>query len=185
MKLLLLLGVSVLLVGSVTDRGSSLAAETASVSPDWTHNQANGISFRLGTESAERPLVVLFWATWCPYCKALMPHLQSIKLEYGENVDIVAIHFRADKSDPADYVANMGYEFLLLPNGEPIAEIYGIWGTPGVLIIDKDRRIKFDLRQLVVPQGLVDEKAKHGQKAARLAPFWAAQIRRELRQVVR
>ena len=27
--------------------------------------------------------IVYFWATWCPYCKALMPHLQSILDEYG------------------------------------------------------------------------------------------------------
>ncbi len=27
--------------------------------------------------------IYLFWASWCPYCKALMPHLQSIQVEYG------------------------------------------------------------------------------------------------------
>ncbi|MCP5091039.1 MAG: redoxin domain-containing protein, partial [Gammaproteobacteria bacterium] len=28
----------------------------------------------------QQPVILLFWATWCPYCKALMPHLQSIRL---------------------------------------------------------------------------------------------------------
>src|SRR3546814_9228256 len=47
---------------------------------DWSSDVCSSDLF-----SAGRPTVVLFWATWCPYCKALMPHLQSMLDEYGND----------------------------------------------------------------------------------------------------
>lgn len=185
MKVTHLIIVLFFLFGGLTGAGGFVSAEEPEISPDWSHTTVSGSEFRLGEQVARRPVVVLFWATWCPYCKALMPHLQSIKLEYGDRLDIVAVHFRADKSDPESFINKAGYDFVLLPNGEPIAEIYGIWGTPGILIVDGARNIRFDLRSLDVPTDLVRSDQKHTQKANRLAPYWAAEIRRHLDQIVR
>ncbi|MCH7898120.1 MAG: TlpA family protein disulfide reductase [Proteobacteria bacterium] len=148
--------------------------------PDWRLTTADGGSVRLSQEVQEQPVILFFWATWCPYCKALMPHLQSIKLELGDDVEILAINFR-DKGDPVAFVEAAGYDFIVLADGDDVAELYGIHGTPGVLIVDRDQVLRFDLRAL--PQREIPSNAdalSHAKKAAYRAPYWAAEIRRSL-----
>ncbi len=41
--------------------------------------------------AAGKVYVVEFWATWCPPCRASMPHLSELQAEYGEKVTIIGI----------------------------------------------------------------------------------------------
>lgn len=165
--------------------GNSIAAGEERVAPDWTLQSASGESITLSEVAAEQPVIVLFWATWCPYCKALMPHIQSIRLEYGDEIRVLAVHFRDDKGDPVAFIKSTGYDFTLLPGGEEIAELYGVWGTPGLLIIDTDRVIRFDLYTLPkLDLSAAGESQTHSKKAAYLAPYWAAELRKSLDHVL-
>lgn len=164
------------------------AAATAAeqrVAPDWTLTTPDGEPVTLSDISARRPVILLFWATWCPYCKALMPHLQSIDLEYGDEIEILAIHFRDDKGDPVGFVRDAGYDFTLLTDGNHVAKLNGIWSTPGVLVVDRYRNIRFDL--YAVPRRELpnsNEEPDHRSKAAYRAPYWAAEIRKSLDAVL-
>jgi thiol-disulfide isomerase/thioredoxin len=152
--------------------------------PDWTLSSSEGESVRLSTEVRQQPVVLFFWATWCPYCKALMPHLQSIRLEYGDQVKILAINF-AEKGDPIGFMQQRGYDFTLLPDGDEIATINGVFGTPGVILVDQKQQIRFDLRTLPQLRLRDDETASgHQQKAAFLAPYWAAELRKSIDAVL-
>lgn len=157
-------------------------ATDAITSPDWTLVAADGESVRLQDVVSARTTILLFWATWCPYCKALMPHLQSMQLEYGDKIQVLAINFR-DDGDPVTFMKDNGYDFTLLLDGESVAELYGIWATPGVLIVDGDREIRFDLRALP-PIDVPQKRATHRLKAAHRAPYWAAEIRKRLDTLV-
>ena len=109
-----------------------------------------------------------------------MPHLQSIKLELGDDIEILAINIR-DKKDPVAFVEAAGYDFTVLANGDDVAELYGIHGTPGVLIVDRDQVLRFDLRALPQREILSNgDDLSHAKKAAYRAPYWAAEIRRSL-----
>ena len=154
------------------------------VAPDWSLASADGETIRLSAEVREQPVIILFWATWCPYCKALMPHLQSIRLEHGEDVKILAINFRED-GDPVEFIRNAGYDFTVLPDGDEVAAAYGVHATPGVIVVDAERLVRFDLRAL--PRlNIPPEWASRGNsvKAAYLAPYWAAEIRKSLDRVL-
>ena len=145
------------------------------IAPDWTLSTPNGQAINLADEAEKQTTVLFFWATWCPYCKALMPHLQSIRIEYGDSVKILAINI-AEDADPVAFIDNAGYDFTLLLDGDAVAENYGIFGTPGLFVIDANRRIDFDIRSLpsLSPPNN-GRKKSHARKAAYLAPYWAAQ----------
>ena len=164
---------------------SALGVTTGDKAPSWVgRDLLDGSQVEFPTILKGRPAVLVFWATWCPYCKALMPHLQSIKLELGDDIEILAINFR-DKGDPVAFVEAAGYDFTVLPGGDAVAELYGIHGTPGVLIVDSDQVLRFDLRAL--PQRDIPssgEELSHSKKAAYRAPYWAAEIRRALDAVL-
>jgi len=127
------------------------------------------------------PTIVLFWATWCPYCKALMPHLQSIVDEYGDRVTVLAINFRED-GKPAEVLNSRGFEFVLVPDADDVAESWGVKGTPGLFLADKTGRVVFS--RFAIPESdypahpmAGEKKLSNSQKASRMAPFWAARLR--------
>lgn len=145
----------------------------------WTLPRADGTPFSLSDNVGERPTVVLFWATWCPYCKAVMPHIESMLLEHGTDAFEVAAITIGEDGDPAMFLHKQGYDFTLLPDGEKVAERYGVRGTPGVLIFDRQGHQVFDLREQPA-QTLETGNLTRREVAARRAPFWAAQIRKAL-----
>ena len=152
----------------------AIAADSAH---DWALSSDDGEIIRLSEEVRRQPVILFFWATWCPYCKSLMPHLQSIRLEYGEGVKILAINFR-DDNDPAAFIRRTGYDFTVLPNGDDVAKLYDVWVTPGVMIVDQERNIRFDLRSLpMIDAPASANTGNHKAKAAYQAPYWAAEIR--------
>ena len=151
------------------------AADTA---PNFATVTASGSPITLEDTVRDKRVVLFFWASWCPYCK--MPHLQSLKLEYGDELEIVAIHFR-DDADGQAFIEGEAYDFVVVPDGGAIARRYGIHATPGVVIPDASLEIRFDLRDLQ-RRGLPvsDEELNHRQKAGFRAPYWAAEIRKAL-----
>lgn len=131
--------------------------------------------------AAGRPIIVLFWASWCPYCKALMPHLQSMLDEYTpERLEVLAISFREDEPDDAQKMLDaQGYDFVTELGGDELADSWGATATPRLYLVGPDGRLLYDMqanpsepnrRYLTAP-------SSHAGKAARIAPHWAAQLR--------
>jgi cytochrome c biogenesis protein CcmG/thiol:disulfide interchange protein DsbE len=152
--------------------------QSAETAHDWELTSSEGQTIRLSDEVKQQTTVLFFWASWCPYCKALMPHLQSMRLEYGEDIKILAINFR-DDGDPVAFIEDAGYDFTVLPEGDDVAAAYGIKGTPGLIIVDSGQLIQFDLRALPRQnQSTAESSDSHKKKAGYRAPYWAAEIRK-------
>ena len=86
------------------------------------------------------------------------------------------------------FLEKYGYQFLLIPKAEEIAESWGVKGTPGLFLADQSGHVVFDLR--AIPESAYpsdrfgnNEELKRFQKASRGAPFWAAQLRKALDQL--
>jgi thiol-disulfide isomerase/thioredoxin len=155
--------------------------------PGFEITGSGGEVFRY-PQSLEGPTIILFWATWCPYCKALMPHLQSIVDEYDGRVQVVALSFM-DDGNPAAYLAERGYDFRLILHSEEVAKRWGVKGTPGLFLADQSGRVVFS--RSAIPAAAYRAKPsenyddlKHYQKAARRAPYWAAQLRIAVHQLL-
>ena len=119
-----------------------LAACTLAAAQDVKHalpfdgRGASGEAIRFDPDHLQRPAILLFWATWCPYCKALMPHIQSVyDAAGGQRLDVFAIDIK-DDGDPVAELKERHQTFTLVRDGDDIAERYGIKGTPGLLLVD-------------------------------------------------
>lgn len=158
----------------------------------YAQNAVPGSSFTLATvdgdeltlpDNQEGVGVYLFWASWCPYCRALMPHLQSIVDEYGNEVTVYALNFR-DQRDAAGYMAENGFDFVLLPDADGVAERWGMRGTPGLVIVDGEGAVRFNLYDVLAENPPGYDEMSHSQRAQRRGPFWAARIRETLDEVL-
>jgi thiol-disulfide isomerase/thioredoxin len=166
-------------------RASETAAETVFDwrPPEFVAKTSAGTTFHYPAD-LQGTTIILFWASWCPFCKALMPHLQSIIDEYSYEVRVLALNIREDE-DPVKFLEEYGYEFLLIPEAEEIAESWGVKGTPGLYLADQSGQVTFNLRAIpknaYPPERFANnEELKRYQKAARGAPFWAAHLRKAI-----
>jgi len=86
-----------------------------------------------------KPVILHFWATWCPYCKKLQPKLVELEKKYKDSgIEIVAISFNEDEGAmPQDVIKARGYDFITAVNGEPVVKLYGVRGTPTTFFINR------------------------------------------------
>lgn len=154
------------------------SASLAAPPDEFTLESLEGQSYNLPADQ-EGIGIYLFWASWCPYCRALMPHIQSIRDQHGGKVTVYALNFR-DEKDPRIMVAEKGFDFIVFPDADEVAADWGVHGTPGLFIVDESGRVRFNLYEVAVENPPGYDDLSHAQKAARRAPFWAARIRETL-----
>ena len=154
----------------------------ADPAPAFSLTGSNGQTVSFPREQAGVD-IYFFWASWCPYCKALMPHLQSMIDEYGSNIEVFAFNIRDDE-DPVTYLEKSGYSFTLMPEADEVMPLYGVKGTPAVFLVDGSGALRLSLYSLNYPKNNLNADMKHSQKAVRKAPWWAAQIREEIDRIL-
>ena len=83
-----------------------------------------------------KPAVMLFWATWCPYCKAFMPYAKQIQADYvDQGVQIVTFNAKErGEGDPAAYVASLNFPMVAIADADSIAEQYDVKFIPGLMV---------------------------------------------------
>jgi thiol-disulfide isomerase/thioredoxin len=92
-------------------------------------------------------IYVDFWATWCPPCRAALPHTQQISQRDETNKgDLVVLGiggFNEDADTLRDFQKANNYTFrtLLDAGGNKVAESYGVQGIPTFVIIGRDGKI--------------------------------------------
>ncbi len=112
------------------------AVQSGDPAPEWELTNAEGEEIVFPAHAGSAPAVLFFWATWCPYCHAVMPYLDTIRTDYAAaDVNVYAINFK-DDGDPVAHMEELGYDFVVLPLGDLVADDYGVWGAPGLLVVD-------------------------------------------------
>lgn len=111
--------------------------------PEWQlYNEAGQLV--KSSDFLGKPLVIHFWATWCPYCKKLQPGLDKLYQKYQvDGLQMIAVSIREDEGAmPQKELDNRGMSFKTLINGEDMARsLFNVSGTPTTVFIDKTGHI--------------------------------------------
>ena len=153
------------------ERGELDAGDRA---PPWIATTFAGDTVHFPELLEGKPTVVVFWATWCSYCKAFMPYLEGIHETYGsDRINIVTINAKEDGSgDPAAYIADLGFPTIAVRDGDAIAADYDVEYVPGLMIVDGDGMVAYRRAWTELPAGET------------VANLWSVQIRLGLDQLL-
>jgi thiol-disulfide isomerase/thioredoxin len=75
-----------------------LGIEVGTRAPAVTVNALDGKPVDLGQYIGKTPMLIEFWATWCPNCRELMPALIDAERKYGKRVKFVALAVAINQS---------------------------------------------------------------------------------------
>lgn len=141
----LLLLVAFLVGAAVYSEGMKTRAQVGQPAPDFTLQTLDGTRLSL-SDFRGRPVIVYFWATWCPSCRQEAPAHRAFQERFGHEVTYLALNLR----EPADKVRAYREEFAarglpllrteLLDRQGRIYDLYRATGTPETWIIDGQGR---------------------------------------------
>jgi cytochrome c biogenesis protein CcmG/thiol:disulfide interchange protein DsbE len=107
----------------------------------------DGQSANLSTFLAEKkPVVIEFWATWCPLCKELEPAMAEAKKKYDGRVVFVSVGVPQNQTPEKqrDYAKahNLGGEFVFDRDGKAIAA-YKANHTSYMVVVDAGGKVVY------------------------------------------
>ena len=108
--------------------------------PDFTVLDKDGNTVRL-SDKFGKPVVINFWATWCPPCKQELPDFDKLCKEYGDRIVFMMVNLTDGYRDTVDgtkrFVSGKGYTFpVYFDTKDNAASAYNVSSIPQTTFID-------------------------------------------------
>ncbi|MCG6895674.1 MAG: TlpA family protein disulfide reductase [Thiocapsa sp.] len=92
-----------------------------------------------------KPVILNFWATWCPPCRAEMPSMQRAHERVaGEGIAVVAVNVGEDAETITRFLTEMEVDFPIpMDVDSRVVQAYPVKGLPTTFVIDPEGRLVF------------------------------------------
>ena len=87
-------------------------------------------------------VLVNFWATWCPPCRAEIPALIELQEKHRDRLQIIGISEDDNIEDVHQYVKKMGINYPVVMATPELAQAYGgVAALPTTFVVDTEGRV--------------------------------------------
>jgi len=132
---------------SAAAQASGAVVSEAKSAPDFEVPDLNGSAVALSRFKGNKPVLVYFWATWCPHCIAVRPAVIKLRNEIPKgDLEVLAINVgggdslaRVKKFEEA----NPSSLTVLYDSEGKVARSFGVQGIPHFVLIDKGGMVKY------------------------------------------
>lgn len=92
-----------------------------------------------------KTLIIMFWATWCPYCESEIPQLSVLKNYYSSNPNIEVLALSIDKGGDEvvkNYFSNSfsNLDIVTDPQKNLFRSLGGV-GVPTIILVSKEGQL--------------------------------------------
>ncbi len=128
----------VLLFGCTEKAGKS----AGSLADDFTLQDLNGTDVTLSSMKG-KVVLLEFWATWCPPCRASIPGIERLYEKYKDKgVVVLAVSMDDGGWDAVQsFVKEYGMKYTVLKGNDAVSEKYQVRSIPMLLVVDKEGKI--------------------------------------------
>ncbi len=120
----------------ITSTGGVFSSEHGGRAPDWTlpalANPSRTVSL---AQFRGRPLVVNFWASWCPPCRKEMPALERAARLLAGRVAFVGLDTQDEQSAGLAFARSARASYPLATDNAEVWSSYGVYGLPTTFFI--------------------------------------------------
>lgn len=128
-----------------TAKAEDAATEEAQMAMDFTVINEEGEEVTLSSMFG-KPIVLNFWASWCPPCIGEMPEFQSVYAESGEDIKFVMVNMTDGSRETLEtakaFLEEQGYTFpVYYDTSQSAAYAYYVTSIPSTYFIDEEGRL--------------------------------------------
>jgi len=106
--------------------------EKTSLLRDGQVNELTDANFQQVISSADKPVLVDFWAEWCAPCRMMAPAIRQLAAEYSGKAYMAKLDLDHNRDTAMKYrVMSIPY-FMVFRGGQPVAQTVGAVGKPGL-----------------------------------------------------
>lgn len=119
---------------------ASIGGATGSkLAPDFSLAKLGGGTISLAEFRGKKPVVVDFWASWCPNCRRDMPNLNSYYKKYKDQIEVIGVNLQESESTVQDFITSrdIAFPIALDPSGQT-SRAFGIQYTNTHFLINKE-----------------------------------------------
>jgi thiol-disulfide isomerase/thioredoxin len=127
-------------------RGQDSGIEVGARAPDASVETLEGKPASLSQYIGKTPVLMEFWATWCPNCRELEPTLKAVHTKYANQVKFVGVSVSVNQSPERvkAYVAKHGIPGEQVFDRKGAATgAYDVPATSYVVVLDKSGKVVY------------------------------------------
>ncbi|MBM6996316.1 TlpA family protein disulfide reductase [Paenibacillus sp. DXFW5] len=130
---------------SATNENLPIGIEKGQRAPNFTLNDLNGNPIQLADYRGKKVLIN-FWASWCPPCRAEMPHMQQFYEDYQKDTVILGVNLTSTEDSPKDvrpFIEEFGLTFPIVMDEEgALMADYTVIAYPTTFVLDEQGVIR-------------------------------------------
>lgn len=126
------------------DLVSTTLIHAGDVAPDFSVEMLDGSRVTL-SELQGKPVLLIFWATWCPPCREELSHLQEGVIDrYGDSITVLPISRGEQRTTVENFINKMGYTFAVgLDGDQSIYRMYASNYIPRCFVINAEGVVEY------------------------------------------
>ncbi|MBQ8926641.1 MAG: TlpA family protein disulfide reductase [Oscillospiraceae bacterium] len=118
------------------------SAENAGAAPDFSVQDADASPVHL-SDFRGRPVLINFWATWCPPCRSELPYFEEAYRTYSDRLDVMMVDLTDGRQETReivqDFLTENGYTFPVYYDTQGSAsQAYGLYSIPQTVCVDAE-----------------------------------------------
>lgn len=127
--------------------GAGPAPRIGSEAPDFTLQSLEGKEIKL-SDLRGKPVMINFWATWCPPCRVEIPVIVQMYRETRtaeSDYEVLGIATQSDRPTIEALARELGINFPVLPDvqNRVTSDLYRVLPIPTSFFVDKDGIIRY------------------------------------------
>lgn len=142
--------------------GPAWSVGVGDAAPDFRLETLDGKQVSLADYKGKKPLMILFWSTWCPACKEEVPQVNRIAADFShKGLEVLAVNVGVNDSAAKTKVYRDKYQLnypVAFDHGSKVSRAFGVFGTPTVLITDRKGIVRYLGSE--VPENLAENFAR-------------------------
>jgi peroxiredoxin len=128
--------------------------DSAKLAPDFTLYDLYQNAYTLSNYRDKQPVLLLFWTTWCPFCRKELKVLNGMYSGLAaDGLEVLSLNAGEIPSTVESFVQdyNLAYR-VLLDKDNRVAVSYGLIGVPTYILVNKQGEVVFKDNYLPVTE---------------------------------